>query len=202
MSKTKMNPRAALAVALGLTLAGLAQAGPSAKDVVIDRVSSPVVNVAPAASAGDAMSVSVLLEAADGSLTPKSTDALFRTGDRFRVKMLGSRDARVSLFNTNPRGELGAEPVWRGELRVGQELITPRLALTGTSGVDQLHVVMEPAQQSGLFTWLSQWLASLKDGGGASKDIRLDVQNTPTTTYLVNQGGQGLVTTVKIAHAQ
>ena len=84
----------------------------------------------PAANAGDAMSVSVLLEAPDGSLTPRSTDALFRTGDRFRVKMLGSRDARISLFNTNPRGELGAEPVWRGELRVGQELITPRLALT------------------------------------------------------------------------
>lgn len=200
MSKTKMDSRAALAIAATLALAaGLAQAD-GAKDVVIDRVSSPVVNVAQPAAAGDAMSVSVLLEAADGSLTPKSTETLFRTGDRFRVKVLGSRDARISLFNTNPRGELGAEPIWRGELRVGQELITPRLALTGNSGVDQLHVVMEPAQSSGLFAWLSQWLRSLKDG--ASKDIRVDVQSTPTATYLVNPGGQGLVTTVKIAHAQ
>lgn len=201
MSKMKLMPRAALALAAALS-GSLALAAGSAKDVVVDRVTSPVVNVGAPAAAGDAMSVSVLLEAPDGSLTPRGTDALFRTGDRFRVKMLGSRDARVSLFNTNPRGELGAEPIWRGELRVGQELITPRLALTGTSGVDQLHVVMEPAQESGLYAWLTQWLRSSKDGGAASKDIRVDVQNTPSGTYLVNPGGQGLVTTIKIAHSR
>ncbi|MFG6432420.1 hypothetical protein [Roseateles sp. LYH14W] len=200
MNKMKLNQRAAVAAALALAC-GLSAATDRAKDVVIDRVSSPVVNASPAA-AGDAMSVSVLLEAPDGSLTPKSTDVLFRTGDRFRIKVLGSRDSRVSLFNTNPRGELGSEPVWRGELRQGQELITPRLALTGNSGVDQLHVVMEPVQESGLFAWVSQWLRSLKEGGGASKDIRVDVQSTPTTTYIVNEGGQGLVTTIKIAHSR
>ena len=194
------NRRIALASAALLLCIGSAQAAGSAKDIVIDRVTSPVVTVTPAAPTGDAMSVSVLLESPDGSLTPKSTDTVFRTGDRFRIKLLGSRNAKVSLYNTNPRGELGAEPVWRGELKVGQDTISPRLALTGSSGVDQLHVVMEPAVDGGLFGWLTNWLNS-SGKAGASKDIQLDVQTTPTTTYLVNAAGQGLVTTVKIAHA-
>lgn len=201
IDSSKRSALAAAALVLGCSLA---TAAGTAKDIVIDRVSSPVVNVAPGAVSGDAMSVSVLLEAPDGSLTPKSTETLFHTGDRFRIKLLGSRDAKVSLYNTNPRGELGSEPVWRGDLKLGQDLITPRLALTGNSGVDQLHIVMEPAQESGLFAWLGQWLRSSKDGGApaASKDIRVDVQATPTTTYLVNAAGQGLVTTVKIAHTR
>jgi hypothetical protein len=194
------NRRIALVAAALLACIGSAQSAGSAKDIVIDRVTSPVVTVTPAAPTGDALSVSVLLESPDGSLTPKSTDTVFRTGDRFRIKLLGSRNAKVSLYNTNPRGELGSEPVWRGELKVGQDTISPRLALTGNSGVDQLHVVMEPATDGGLFGWLTNWLNS-SGKAGASKDIQLDVQTTPTTTYLVNAAGQGLVTTVKIAHA-
>ncbi|MES3022156.1 MAG: hypothetical protein V4857_11315 [Pseudomonadota bacterium] len=184
-----------------LALAANASAADSTKDIVLDRVNVPAAAGAPL---GDAMAVSVLLETPSGTLIPKSTNSLFRTGDRFRVKLLASRDATVSLYNTNPRGETGAAPVWQGQVKFGMETITPRLALTGNSGVDQLHIVMAPRQQQqqqgGVLAWLTDWRNAFK-GADASKDIRLDVQNTPTTTYLVNASGQGLVSTVKIVHA-
>lgn len=200
MRSTPSSHRSLIAA---LLLALAAVGAPSAfakdtKDIVIDRVS-----VAPAAAAAtDAMAVSVLLESPDGALTPKPTNSLFRTGDRFRVKLLASRDAKVSLYNTNPKGETNPTPVWQGELKFGLETITPRLVLTGNSGVDQLHVVLEPKQEpnAGLIAWLTQWLRALKDG--SSKDIQLDVQNTASTTYLVNNAGQGLVSTVSIVHTR
>ena len=186
--------------ALVSLVAAAAAAGSTTKDIVLDRVLMPVVNVTPAtAPTGDAMAVSVLLESPDGSLTPKGTDTLFRTGDRFRVKLLASRDARVSLYNTNPKGETTPKPIWQGEVKVGQDTISPRLALDGTSGVDKLHIVLEPAQQTGVLAWLGNWLLNVKDGG-TSKDIRLDVQNTPSATYMLNGNGQGLVSTVSIVH--
>lgn len=169
------------------------------KDIVLDRVTAPVRTAAPVAAATDAMAVSVLLESPDGSLTPKGTDSLFRTGDRFRVKVLASRDAKISLYNTTPKGETSPTPVWQGEVKVGQDTITPRLKLDGSSGIDQLHVVLEPKQETGVLTWLSNWLRSFRDGT-TSKDIRLDVQNTPSATYMLNHSGQGLVTTVSIVH--
>jgi len=49
-----------------------------------------------------------------------------------------------------------------------------------------------------LISWIRTWLS--KDGTAAPKDIRLDSENTPTTTYLVNQSGQGLATTIRIVH--
>ena len=174
------------------------------KDIVLDRVLMPVVTpisgTPGAAAASDAMTVSVLLESADGTLTPKSTNTVFRTGDRFRVKLMASRDARVSLYNTNPKGEMNAKPIWQGEVKVGLDTISSRLALTGTSGIDQLHIVMEPVQENSIVSWLGNWLRSFKDGASTSKDIRLDVQNTPSTTYLLNANGQGLVSTVQIVH--
>lgn len=169
------------------------------KDIVLDRVTAPVRTAVPVAAATDAMAVSVLLESPDGSLTPKGTDTLFRTGDRFRVKVLASRDAKISLYNTTPKGETSPTPVWQGEVKVGQDTITPRLKLDGSSGIDQLHVVLEPKQETGVLTWLSNWLRSFRDGS-TSKDIRLDVQNTPSATYMLNHSGQGLVTTVSIVH--
>ena len=69
---------------------------------MLDRVTAPAA-AAPAAGAtatSDAMAVSVLVEAADGTLTPRGTDKMFRTGDRFRVKVLASRDAKIALYNT------------------------------------------------------------------------------------------------------
>lgn len=195
-------PRKA-AVVLGLaTLSTLAVAGMvnHTKDIVIDSVTSAASS--PATASADTMSLSVLLESPDGSLTPRSTDKLFRTGDRFRVKVLASRAGKISLYNTNPRGETTATPIWQGEVKVGQELVTPRLALQGHSGIDQLHVLLEPTQApSSVHAWLSQWLQSFKAEGG-SKDIRVDVQSTDTHTYLVNPvAGQGLVSTIQIAHA-
>lgn len=191
--------RIALAAALVAAAVPAAQAA-TTKDIVLDRVTAPARGTVPAAAvATDAMAVSVLLESPDGSLTPKGTDTLFRTGDRFRVKVLASRDAKVSLYNTNPKGETNPTPVWQGEVKLGQDTITPRLKLEGNSGIDQLHVVLEPKQETGLLVWLTGWLRSFKDGS-TSKDIRLDVQNTPSATYLINASGQGLVSTVSIVH--
>ncbi|MBL8484640.1 MAG: hypothetical protein JNJ60_20760 [Rhodocyclaceae bacterium] len=186
----------AVFAALVLSMAGIAVAE-SVKDVVIDRIAAPAASSHGRSAAGDAMAVSVLLESPDGTLSARSTNTLFQTGDRFRVKLLSSRDAKVSLYNTNPRGELSSTPVWQGSVKAGLETISPRLRLDGTSGVDLLHVVMEPKRESGVVTWLTSWLRAGKE---SSKDIRVDVQNTDSTTYLVNNRGEGLVTTVSIAH--
>lgn len=203
-----MNPHTRpLFAALVLSLALATSHAASTKDIVLDRIAPPVVGggsgaVPVALVNSDAMAVSVLLESPDGSLSPKGTDSVFRTGDRFRVKVLASRDARVSLYNTNPRGETNPTPLWQGEVRRGQDTITPRLRLAGNSGVDLLHIVLEPREQGGVAAWLGQWLRGSKDGSGASKDIQLDVQNTASATYLVNTGGQGLVSTVSIVHTR
>lgn len=168
----------------------------SAKDIVLDRVSSPL--SAGAVQANDALVVSVLLESPDGTLSPRSTAYPFKTGDRFRVKMLASREARVSLYNTKPNGVLTPDPIWRGEVKPGQETISPRFVLDGASGsgTDQLHVVLEPVSAPSVFNWLGQWVT----GNRAGKDIRLDEQNTPTATYLLSDAGKGLVSTIRITH--
>ncbi len=194
----------ALVAVLAAAVGPAALAAGSTKDIVLDRVTAPAA-AAPAAGAtatSDAMAVSVLVEAADGTLTPRGTDKMFHTGDRFRVKVLASRDAKIALYNTNPKGVLGKDPVWQGEVKLGQETITPRLRLDGNSGVDYLHIVMQPAKEEGIFAWLGNWLNRVKDGtkDGATKDISLDVQNTDSATYLLNGKGQGLVTTMRIVH--
>lgn len=195
----KVPIRAAL-VAVCMPLAAQAAA---TKDIVLDRLAAPGAAVpapAPGGMRGDAMAVSVLLESADGSLKPKSVSTLFATGDRFRVKLLAARAGKVSLYNTTPSGEFKPAPIWQGEVQPGLETITPRLRLDGQSGVDYLHVVLEPERPpQGVVAWISQWL--LKDGGTAApKDIRLDSEDTPTATYLINQSGQGLVSTIRIVH--
>ncbi|RZS57107.1 hypothetical protein [Sphaerotilus mobilis] len=202
LPNSRRASRTLSATVLALACCAAVAAG-TAKDVVVDRVLQPA--LAPAgvvAAAEDAMVVSVLLESPDGTLSPRGTDKLFQTGDRFRVKLVASRDAKVSLYNTNPRGETGSKPLWEGVVKVGQDTISPRLALTGSSGVDQLHVLMEPQTSGGVFAWLGNWLDNFKDGrpGSANKDIQLDVQNTETASYLVNHGGRGLVATIRIVH--
>ncbi|MBK9442777.1 MAG: hypothetical protein IPN53_16340 [Comamonadaceae bacterium] len=167
----------------------------SVKDIVLERVSAPAIS-----QPGDVMAVSVLQESVDGALTARGTNALFRTGDRFRVKLLASRDAKVSFYNTNPKGVMNPKPIWQGDVQAGQETISSRLALTGTSGVDLLHIVMEPSKQRQVVIWLESWLLSIKDSAGVNKDIQVDVQNTPNATYLLNATGQGLVSTMQIVH--
>ncbi len=175
----------------------------STKDIVLSRVAPPVAGATAtlATPADDAMVVSVLVESPNGTLTPRAVNASFRTGERFRVKMLSSRDGSVALYNTKPSGELVTEPLWRGQVQRGLEIMTPRLALEGQRGTDQLHVVLEPLAEApaadsgpGLIAWLGNVL------GGKSKDIRLDVQNTRSDTYLLGAPGKGLVTTVRISH--
>ena len=185
--------------ASALLLASAAAQAQTAKDIVLDRVAAPVARPAATPASNDAMAISVLIESPDGSLAPRSTNSLFNTGDRFRIKLLASRSAKVSLYNTNPLGQFNPKPVWQGEVKVGQETITPRLRLDGSSGVDYLHVVLEPEQApQGVVSWISSWLT--KEGSEAPKDIRLDSENSPTTSYLVNQTGQGLVSTIRIVH--
>lgn len=195
-----MSTRRSLFAALAGTLAGSlatpwahAQA-PSTKDIVLDQINRPA-NAPAAAATSDAMVVSVLLESLNGSLTPKPTNARFKTGDRFRVRVLAGRDGKISLYNTKPNGQLTPEPVWQGSAKRGLELVTPRLRLDGQSGTDQLHVVLEPTVASSIAAWLTSFLK------GSSKDIRLDVQNTASTTYLRSDAGKGLVTTLRITHS-
>lgn len=186
-------------LASALLLVGATAQAQSAKDIVLDRVAAPVARPAAAPASNDAMAISVLIESPDGSLASKSTNSLFNTGDRFRIKLLASRNAKVSLYNTNPLGQFNPKPVWQGEVKVGQETISPRLRLDGNSGVDYLHVVLEPEQApQGVIAWIGNWLT--KEGSEAPKDIRLDSENSPTTSYLVNQTGQGLVSTIHIVH--
>jgi hypothetical protein len=175
------------------------------RDVVLDQVTPQAVAVAAPVVSSDAMAVSILVESADGTLTPRSTNHLFRTGERLRVKVLASRSGKLSVYNTNPAGETKA--VWSGEVQVGQETISPRMVLTGLSGEDKLHVVLEPKQApQGVLVWLNGWLGSFKSGGAGvtsgNRDIQLDTQNTPQATYLVSQSGQGLVSTVRVVHTR
>ncbi|MES2941357.1 MAG: hypothetical protein V4772_00650 [Pseudomonadota bacterium] len=177
------------------------------KDIVLDRLNHAA-QPASVPAVSDAMAVSVLVESADGSLTPRSTQNLFRTGDRLRIKVIASRPGKLSLYNTNPLGVTGKDPIWSGMVTPGQETISPRMVLTGNSGADLLHVLIEPAEPAphGTWAWLTQLLAS-KDvdaatGNGASKDIRLDIENTSSTSYVLNRTGQGLLSTVRIVHGR
>lgn len=195
--KLSIDLRTGLCLAAAVFCAG-AQAQASAKDVVLDRVAAPPARAAAAANS-DAMAISVLLESAEGVLTSRPVTGAFSTGDRFRVRLLAARDGKVSLYNTNPKGEFNPRPVWQGEVKVGQETLTPRLRLDGNSGVDLLHVVLEPTKPpaAGLIPWLREWMN--KDGT-PSKDIRLDSESTDSATYLVNPSGQGLAATIRIVH--
>lgn len=184
---------AVIALAVPLSTSAAAR---TVRDIVLDQV-APAATVS-ASPANDAMAVSVLVESPDGTLTPRSTSHLFRTGERLRVKMLASRSGRVSVLNTNPSGE--TKLVWSGDIKLGQETITPRMVLTGQSGEDKLHVALEPAQAptSGLVAWVGNWLQAIRTPG--SRDVQLDTQNTPQATYLLQPVGQGLVTTVRVVH--
>lgn len=173
------------------------------KDIVLDIVGAPASRTLvtePVAPARDALAVSMLLESGDGSLRATSTQRLFHTGERFRVKLTASRPAMVVFYNTNPRGEFNPQPVWQGRVAPGVETVSPRLRLDGNSGIDQLHIVMLPASGPDASTWLARWLQHSAPLQPASKDIVLDVEHAEAGTYLLNQGGQGAATTVRITH--
>ena len=185
-----------LPLCAALFLASAAHAQRAAKDVVLDQVAAPIVMSGAATVRNDAMVVSVLVESPDGTLRPRSTETLFRTGERFRIKVLASREGRVALYNTTPAGVFKPQPIWRGTVRPGQETITPRLLLDGSSGagVEQIHVVLEPAASAAPSgSWFAQWFDKK-----ASKDVRLDQQSTADATYMLTETGNGLLATVRI----
>jgi len=205
----------ALAAALLLAGTALAQGSGSGerktRDIVLDAVSGvpSIVGTAPGAAEPvrtDAMLVSVLVESLDGTLSPRSIQQRFQTGERFRIRLLAAREARVSLYNTTPRGEFNPKPIWQGRVSPGQETLSERLALTDKSGagVDQLHIVLEPDNPpQGVIAWLQDLLRGSRNAAATNKtsrDIVLDVDNTSQTTYLINPGGQGLVSTLRIFH--
>ena len=195
MKPTSRRSWLPLCAAALLALSAPAQAQRAAKDVVLDQVAAPILVSSAPAARNDAMVVSVLLESPDGTLRPRSTEALFRTGERFRIKVLASREGRIALYNTTPAGEFKAQPIWRGAVRAGEETITPRLVLDGRSGagVEQIHVVLEPAGSEPAASWFSRWFDK-----GASKDVRVDQQSTAEATYMLSDTGAGLLTTVRI----
>jgi hypothetical protein len=199
------------AVLLWVSTAGFAQGSaskPSTRDIVLDQIAAPAASSGAAATQqvparADAMAVSILVESVDGSLSPRGTDKLFRTGDRFRVKLLASRAGKVSLYNTNPQGVFNPTPIWQGTVAPGSELISARLRLEGTTGVDQLHVVLEPETTAqGVVAWLQSLLKPTAREGDASRDIKLDVDHTPTASYYLNPQSQGLQATVQIVHTR
>jgi len=185
-----------MACVLAAAVATALPAQAATKDIVLERVTRPHTG---GAAASDAMAVSILVENPDGTLVQRSTQALFRTGERLRVKVLASRDGDVSIHNTNAEGK--TSEVWRGKIKFGQETVSPRMVLTGQGGREQLHVVLEPLTQppGGIMGWLTSWWDSL---AGKSKDIVLDAQSTEQTTYVLNPAGQGVASTVGIVHAQ
>ena len=204
MKAHRLSTLLALPLAALLSTPLAAQSSP--KDIVLDRLQAAVVapQPAPGAVQSDAMAVSVLLETADGSLSPRSVNNAFRTGDRFRVKVVAARDGHIALYNTKPDGSTSQNPVWRGPIKTGEELVTPRLRLDGQRGEDLLHVVLEPRNEpTGPWAWVMRALG-LDDKGmvnkSATKDIVLDVQNTASTTYVLNPTGGGLTTTLAIRH--
>lgn len=184
---------------LAATLMASAAAGAATKDIVLDQVTAPLLHVTPTAAMANAesMVVSVLVAAPNGTMTPRSTQEMFRTGERIHLKVLSSRAGDIEIYNTNPVGQVSR--VWAGTVRVGEETISPRMAITGNRGEDFLHVVLTPQRPSGS---VLEWLREVLSGKGKSvrKDVVLDTQSTPTSTYVVNTAGQGVTTTVRIVH--
>jgi hypothetical protein len=197
---------AAMAAILGLACASGAhanQAAPAAKDVVLATL-APAAQAAPGANQAkpDAMVVSVLVEGPYGMLTPRSTEAAFATGERFRIKLLAPRDGEVLIYNTNPLNQTSQTPIWKTQVKAGVESVSDLMQLTGNRGEDQLHVVLQPrTPPANAWAWFQNLFASKDAGaGGTSKDIRLVTESTPQSTYFYNPNGQGGYVPIRIRH--
>lgn len=176
-----------------------AQTAPRAKDVVLASLTPANQSVNPAARP-DALAVSVLVEGAYNMLVPRSADAPFSTGERFRIKLLSPRDGEVFVYNTNPLGQTSPTPVWKTRVKAGVETISELMQLAGNRGEDQLHVVLQPlTQPANPFNWF-QSVASSGAAGKSTKDVRLVSENTDQGTYFYNPNGQGGYVTIRIRH--
>lgn len=181
-----------------------AQSGPAprAKEVVLASLAPAGVSGAAAnAARPDALAVSVLIAGPLNMLVPRSVDAPFSTGDKFRIKLLAPRDGEVAIFNTPPNGEINKSPIWRAHVKAGVESISELMQLTGNRGVDQLHVVLLPSSHVGdPFPAFQGMMAANGSASKASKDIRLVTENTSQGTYFYNPNGQGGFVTIHIRH--
>ncbi len=121
----------------------------ASKDVVLDTGYTSAAPSTPVEDTGNALTVTVLGENPQGYLGPRSTEESFRTGERFRLKVLSAYDGLIEIYNTNPIGQTTARPIWRGPVQAGIEAIGPRLRLDGYSGHDQVHVVLTPRHGRG-----------------------------------------------------
>jgi hypothetical protein len=192
--------RIVFTLSIGLsTGAAIAQTGfPSAKDVALASLAPA--NQLPAANAAawpEVMVVSVLVDSAYGTLTPRATDAPFATGDRFRIKLLVPRDGEVLMYNTNPLGQTDSTPVWKAMVKASVETVSEPLQLVGNRGEDQLHVVLQPlVPEPSPFAWFQHLFGT----GKATKDVRLISESTPQSTYFYNPSGEGGYVTIRIRH--
>ncbi len=178
------------------------QSAPRAKEVVLASLAPAGVSGATAnAARPDALAVSVLIEGPLNMLVPRSVDAPFSTGDKFRIKLLAPRDGEIAIFNTPPIGETGKSPIWRTRVTAGVESLSELMQLTGNRGVDQLHVVLLPSGHAGdPFAALQGMMTANGNASKASKDIRLVTENTSQGTYFYNPNGQGGFVTIHIRH--
>jgi len=166
---------------------------PQAKDIVLSGLSGrPAAGEPSSRQAG--MSVSVLVASAGGELIPRATDAPFRTGERFRLRVLPTVNGTLVIANTNPAGL--TREVLRLPVRAGLEALVPagedsEFQLVGQAGEDVLHL--------SLYAEGSR-LPPENDAGAGAKDIRLVTQSTSDASYVVGEAGQPLYTRVVVRH--
>lgn len=175
-----------------LPLLATAAAPPKAKDIILTRLSNPVPTTTPTQSSTYGMSVSVLVVGQDGLLMPRATDTVFKTGDRFRLRILPTLDGTIVISNTDPQNQ--TRELVRVPVRAGLETLIPAepdnlFQLVGQSGDDILHLQLYPNS-----------LPQPAVGGLASKDIRLVTQSTGSASYVVGQANQPVYTRVVVRH--
>lgn len=163
---------------------------PRAKDIVLTSLAKPPAPATPASNYG--MSVSVLISGHDGLLTPRSTEGVFRTGDKFRLRVLPTRDGTIVISNTDPKNQ--TRELLRLPVRGGLETLVPAepdnlFQLVGEAGDDVLHLQLFPSN-----------LPQPAQGALLSKDIRLVTQSTGSASYVVGETTQPIYTRIVVRH--
>jgi len=161
-----------------------------AKDIILTSLAKPP--AAAGASPSYGMSVSVLVSGPDGLLTPRATDGIFKTGDRFRLRVLPTRDGTLLISNTDPQNQ--TKELLRVPVRGGLETLIPTepdnlFQLVGQGGDDILHLQLYPSN-----------LPQPAPGTLASKDIRLVTQSTGSASYVVGESAQPVYARVVVRH--
>lgn len=201
MTRQPMQAARGLALASALALAAAAQAQSlQAKDIVLTRLGGVAPATAAAAparaavAASQGMAVSVLVLGEDGLLYPRAATAPFKTGERFRLRVLPTVDGTLVLANTSAQGS--TVELLRMTVRAEQETLIPSepdqlLQLAGPGGEEVLHLRLFPAGQPVQGAAAPQL---------AAKDIRLVTQSTASASYVAGPSDQSLYTRVVVGH--